>query len=252
MMHFPKTFPVPLIHLEETDSTNKYLNELCNKQCVEELTTITADFQTSGRGQRGNSWESEAGQNLMFSFVLYPTFLKARRQFLLSQIISLAIKEELERYVSNISIKWPNDIYWKEKKICGMLIENDLMGRNISQSIVGIGININQEAFHGAAPNPVSIYQITGKQYDIFEILKNIMLRIQSYYCQLKKDDTTSIVTRYTESLFRKDGMHRYKDADGEFLAQIVCVEPEGKLILEDEIQTKRGYMFKEVEYLLK
>ena len=91
MMHFPKTFPVPLIHLEETDSTNKYLNELCNKQCVEELTTITADFQTSGRGQRGNSWESEAGQNLMFSFVLYPTFLKARRQFLLSQIISLAL-----------------------------------------------------------------------------------------------------------------------------------------------------------------
>ena len=116
MMHFPKTFPVPLIHLEETDSTNKYLNELCNKQCVEELTTITADFQTSGRGQRGNSWESEAGQNLMFSFVLYPTFLKARRQFLLSQIISLAIKEELERYVSNISNKWMNDVYYKDKK----------------------------------------------------------------------------------------------------------------------------------------
>jgi len=80
------------------------------------------------------------------------------------------MKEELDTYTTDISIKWPNDIYWKEKKICGMLIENDLMGRNISQSIVGIGININQEAFHGAAPNPVSIYQITGKQYDIFEI----------------------------------------------------------------------------------
>ena len=167
MMHFPKTFPVPLIHLEETDSTNKYLNELCNKQCVEELTTITADFQTSGRGQRGNSWESEAGQNLMFSFVLYPTFLKARRQFLLSQIISLAIKEELERYVSNISIKWPNDIYWKDKKICGMLIENDLTGVHISRSITGIGINVNQETFCSDAPNPVSLKQINGQSYDL-------------------------------------------------------------------------------------
>ena len=186
------------------------------------------------------------------SFVLFPVFWEARCQFFISQIISLAIKEELSTYTEDISIKWPNDIYWKEKKICGILIENDLMGRNICQSIAGIGININQEAFHGAAPNPVSIYQITGKQYDIFEILKNIMLRIQSYYCQLKKDDTTSIVTRYTESLFRKEGMHRYKDVDGEFLARIICVEPEGRLILEDEKQVRRAYMFKEVEYLLR
>ena len=132
------------------------------------------------------------------------------------------------------------------------MIENDLMGRNISRSIAGIGININQEEFHSPAPNPVSLYQITGKQYDIFEVLKNIMQRIQSYYSQLKKNDTSSIVAHYEKSLFRKEGMHRYKDADGEFLARIVCVEPEGRLILEDEMQAKRGYMFKEVEYLLK
>ena len=132
------------------------------------------------------------------------------------------------------------------------MIENDLIGRNISRSIAGIGININQEEFHSPAPNPVSLYQITGKQYDIFEVLKNIMLRVQSYYYQLKKNDTSSIVTQYEKSLFRKEGMHRYKDANGEFLARIVYVEPEGRLILEDERQIKRGYMFKEVEYLLK
>ena len=154
---------------------------------------------------------------------IFPEFLEARRQFLISQIISLAIKEELDTYTTDISIKWPNDIYWKEKKICGMLIENDLMGRNISQSIAGIGININQETFHSFAPNPVSLRQITGKEFDLFEILKNIVLRI-----------------------------HRFKDANGEFLARIICVEPEGRLILEDEILNKRGYMFKEVEYLLK
>lgn len=252
MMHFPESFPVSLVYLKETESTNKYLNDLCNKQCVGELTTVTTDFQTSGRGQRGNSWESERGQNLMFSFVLYPAFLKARKQFLLSQIISLAIKEELDTHVSDVSIKWPNDIYWKEKKICGMLIENDLMGRNISQSIAGIGININQEIFHSSAPNPVSLVQITGKEHDLFEILKNIMLRIQSYYSLLKKGDTTSIACQYEKSLFRREGIHRYKDANGEFLARIVCVEPEGRLILEDEMLMKRDYMFKEVEYLLK
>lgn len=247
----PERFPVPLIHISETNSTNNYLQTLCTQQKVEELTTVVADFQTSGRGQRGNSWESEPLKNLLFSFVLFPDFLEARCQFLISQIISLAIKEELDTYTDDVSIKWPNDIYWKEKKICGILIENDLMGRNISQSIAGIGININQEKFHSPAPNPVSLYQITGKQYDTFEVLKNIMLRIQSYYSQLKKNDTSSIVAHYEKSLFRKEGMHRYKDADGEFLARIVCVEPEGRLILEDEMLAKRGYMFKEIEYLL-
>lgn len=109
-----------------------------------------------------------------------------------------------------------------------MLIENDLMGRNISQSISGIGINVNQEAFHSTAPNPVSLRQITGKQYDIFEILRNIMLRIQSDYELLRNGDTELIAHRYEKALFRKEGMHRYKDADGEFFARIICVEPEG------------------------
>ena len=245
-------FPVPLIHISETNSTNNYLQTLCARQKVEELTTVVADFQTSGRGQRGNSWESEPLKNLLFSFVLFPVFWEARCQFLISQIISLAIKEELSSYTEDISIKWPNDIYWKEKKICGILIENDLMGRNICQSIAGIGININQEEFYSPAPNPVSLYQITGKRHDVFEILKNIMIRVQSYYAKLQKGDITQITNQYEKSLFRKEGMHRYKDVDGEFLARIICVEPEGRLILEDEKQVRRAYMFKEVEYLLR
>lgn len=252
MMPFPENFPVPLIHIRETDSTNCYLQTLCNKQKVENLTTVVADFQTSGRGQRGNSWESDPEKNLLFSFVLYPEFLEARRQFLLSQIISLAIKEELDSYTPDISVKWPNDIYWKESKICGMLIENDLMGRHINRSIAGIGININQESFVSPAPNPVSLQQITRKQYSIFEILGNIMLRIHSYYDLLRKDNTELITNHYEKSLFRKEGFHRYRDAGSEFLARIIRVEPDGKLILEDEVRRERGYMFKEVEYILK
>lgn len=252
MMPCPELFPVPLIHISETNSTNNYLQTLCARQRVEELTTVIADFQTSGRGQRGNSWESAPEKNLLFSFVLFPRFLEARRQFLISQIISLAIKEELDTYTTDFSIKWPNDIYWRGKKICGMLTENDLMGQYISQSITGIGININQELFGSSAPNPVSLLQITGMQQSVFGIFRNIMLRVQSYYDLLQKDNAVFIANRYEKALFRKEGLHRYRDANGEFLARIASVEPEGKLILEDETHTQRGYMFKEVEYLLK
>lgn len=248
----PDTFPVPLIRIHETNSTNNYLQALCRQQQVEEFTTVVTDFQTAGRGQRGNSWEAAPGKNLLFSFVLFPRFIEARLQFQLSRIISLAIKEELETYAGNISIKWPNDIYWKDRKICGILIENDLTGRYISQSIAGIGINVNQEAFYSSAPNPVSLKQITGQQYDMLELLKNTMLRIRSYYklLSLSTNDAETIICRYEKSLFRKEGMHKYKDASGEFLARIVCVEPEGRLILEDETHARRGYMFKEVEYI--
>ena len=251
MMLSSDKFPFRFVHLNETSSTNSYLQALCSQQPVEELTTVITDFQTAGRGQRGNSWESQIGKNLLFSFVLFPKFLEARRQFLISQIISLAIKDELDIYTTDISIKWPNDIYWKEKKICGMLIENDLMGKLINQSIAGIGININQETFFSQAPNPVSLLQITQKEYDIFTILKNIMIRIQDYYTLLQQNQVELIANHYKESLFRKNGLHLYKDANGIFLARIVQVEPEGRLILEDEGLKKRDYMFKEVEYIL-
>ena len=145
MMPSPDIFPVPLIHISETNSTNNYLQSLCSKQKVEELTVVVADFQTSGRGQRGNSWESDSGKNLLFSIVIFPEFLEARRQFLISQIISLAIKEELDTYTTDISIKWPNDIYWHDKKIAGILIENVLSGSTFSRAIIGMGLNINQK-----------------------------------------------------------------------------------------------------------
>lgn len=252
MIHFPETFPVPLIHIHETDSTLNFLQALCRKKTLTEFTTVAADFQAAGRGQRGNSWESEAGKNLLFSFLLFPTFLEARRQFLISQIISLAIKEELDTYTTGISIKWPNDIYWQEKKICGILIENDLMGRHISQSAIGIGLNVNQEEFRSPAPNPVSLTQITKRQYDVATIARNIVTRTQIYYDLLKKEETQLIAERYKESLFQKEGIHPYRAGCEEFNARIVQVEPDGRLILEDEYGKERGYMFKEVEYILK
>lgn len=247
----PESQSYKMMRLNETDSTSSYLRKLCQTQPVDEFTTVVADFQTAGRGQRGNSWESEKGKNLLFSFVLYPAFMEARSQFLLSQIVSLAIKEELSSYADGFSIKWPNDIYWKEKKICGILIENDLTGKHISQSIAGIGINLNQKEFRSNAPNPVSLHQITGEEYDTIRILNNIITRTREYYHALKRNDCEAVAEQYRRSLFRGTGLHRYADAEGVFSAGIYDIESEGTLVLKDENDRLRRYAFKEVQFLL-
>ncbi|KAA6329926.1 Bifunctional ligase/repressor BirA [termite gut metagenome] len=258
MRHCFDSFPVPLIHLKETDSTLRYLNMLCEQDNqdnhhIQEFTTVISDFQTAGKGQRGNSWESEKGKNLLFSFVFYPDFLEVRKQFLLSQLISVSIKEELEaEHADGFSIKWPNDIYWKDKKICGILIENNLIGSKIERSIAGIGININQKKFYSSAPNPVSLIQITENRHEIeiLPLLINIINRCIYYYGLFRHGDTDTVTKRYRLSLYRKDGFYPYRDEDGAFKARILRVKPEGVLVLADEAGKEREYTFKEVSYL--
>lgn len=245
-----------IIQLNETDSTNRYLQQLCQEagnNKVEEFTTVCADYQTAGKGQRGNSWEAAKGANLLFSFVCYPSFVPIRQQFVLSQLISLGIKETLDEYCTDISIKWPNDIYWKEKKICGILIENDLQGSDIGRCISGVGLNINQEVFISDAPNPVSLKQITGEHYQREIILKKVMQRIEQSYKKLKEEPTyvSELATRYAASLFRREGMHCYQDKRGVFMAQLVRVEADGRFVLMDETGEERSYLFKEVQYVL-
>lgn len=252
-LHYTHTF----ISLDETVSTNQYLQQLCNERGsqVAPLTTVTAEYQSAGKGQRGNSWESEAGKNLLFSLVLYPTFIEARHQFLLSQIVSLSIKESLSRWSDEITIKWPNDIYWREKKICGILIENDLAGIHIGRCICGIGLNVNQTTFLSDAPNPVSLRQITGQEEDRQKLLEDILQRIAIYYQSAEAEpyDTFAqeVSVRYARSLFRRRGYHPYEDANGRFRARLLRVEPDGRFVLEDEQGKERTYLFKEVQYLL-
>jgi BirA family biotin operon repressor/biotin-[acetyl-CoA-carboxylase] ligase len=243
-------FQFDIIHLSETDSTNTYLKNLIHQQDVDEFTTVLAEYQRSGRGQEGNSWESERNENLLFSFVLYPDFCEANKQFYISQAISLGVKSALSDYTPDISIKWPNDIYWKEKKICGMLIENELYGSKISQSIAGIGININQKVFRSNAPNPVSLYQITHKRYDTQDVLINVIAHIKEYYRFFMNNDGEKVAELYFDSLFRKDGFHHYRDCDGDFWASITHILPVGTLILTDKEGKERRYNFKEVSSL--
>lgn len=242
--------PTP-IELKETASTNSFLASLCDKQRVAEMTCVYTAYQSAGRGQRGNSWESEAGKNLLFSFVVYPEFLEAQRQFRLSQITALALYEVLSEETEGISVKWPNDIYWHDKKLCGTLIENDLTGIHISRSISGTGVNLNQREFKSDAPNPVSLTQITGKTYRAEEMLQRIMQRLSLYYQLLRMGDEETIGIRYKNALYRKDGFYAYNDGNGTFQARIADVEPIGKLVLIDTEGMRREYMFKEVSFVL-
>lgn len=239
-----------IIYIEEVASTNSYLKDLPSDSLSDGITVYTR-FQTGGRGQRGNSWESEKGKNLTFSTILFPEKLKAEDQFLISQIASLAIKDVLGKYTEDITIKWPNDIYWKDRKITGILIENDIMGDCVSQSILGIGINLNQTLFTSNAPNPVSLKQITNSSYNIPSILSEVLQRLYSYYTKLPdNNERAKIRDLYRESLYRKEGLHKFADKNGVFIARIKGVEDIGLLVLETEQGITSAYGFKEIKYL--
>lgn len=239
-----------IIRLAETNSTNSYLRCLSEKEQLPEGSVVVTDFQTAGRGQVGNVWESEAGKNLMFSIIIYPDFIPANRQFLISQIAALSVKETLDYYTSDITVKWPNDIYWKDRKICGMLIENDLSGQHLYCSVIGIGINLNQQQFRGDAPNPVSLTQITGKEYDREEILQCFLKIFFNYYLLLLQEKDEQVRISYMNALYRRDGYYSYRDENESFDACIQGIEPTGHLILRLRGGELRRYAFKEVSYV--
>lgn len=236
-----------LIHLPEVDSTNRYLRDLPQED--EEMTVAVTDFQTEGRGQRGNIWNSQPGVNLLFSVRLFPTFLGADKQFLLSQIMSLALKRVLDRYVHEVTIKWPNDIYWHDQKLCGILIEHDLQNESVHRTIIGVGINVNQATFEGATFNPVSMRMITGGEVDREQLLHRIMKVFLEYYAELQEGKTDTIAARYHESLYRRFVKSLFTDAQGDFYAVIDHVDPDGRLVLRDEEGKMRRYTFKEIKF---
>jgi BirA family biotin operon repressor/biotin-[acetyl-CoA-carboxylase] ligase len=240
-----------LICLDETDSTNNYLREYLKKEQLPEGSVVVAGYQTGGRGQTGNSWESSPGMNLLFSLVVYPEQLLANRQFVISQIASLAVKETLDAYTDHISIKWPNDIYRQNKKICGILIENDVTGTMVCRSIIGIGINLNQTLFESNAPNPVSLAQITGKVYDKQEALNRFLRIFYAYYLLVLQERFTEIKDAYMQALYRKEGYHPFSDPESSFSARIYDIETTGHLLLQLENGEIRRYAFKEVSFFL-
>lgn len=250
------------IHIDETKSTNSLmLDSLNNGEEIADGTLFYTMRQTAGRGQIGNSWESEADKNIAFSMLLRPTFLPIRHQFMISEITCISILEALNDLgVKNLSIKWPNDIYCNDDKICGILIENSLMGSTFNYCVVGVGININQEKWIGNAPNPTSVKLKTGKECDPETVLDKVTGNIWKYYTLLSSIDagvygamSEMIHKKYLNYIYRKEGFHPYKDAESgkEFMAQIKTIEPSGYLHLEDTEGSTYRYMFKDVRFVL-
>lgn len=237
-----------IIRLKEIDSTNRFLRELKDEQ-EDEMVVAVADFQTAGKGQGSHTWESEAGKNLLFSIKVHPRWVPVRQQFLLSMAGAIAIKEALETYVDGITLKWPNDVYWNDKKISGTLIETSIDSKGIKTCIFGIGINVNQEAFHSDAPNPVSLRQILGHEVDKDELLQKVIDGFIRYYELLRRADYMDVSGIYHLSLYRRKGFHRYEDADGDFEGAFVEVEDDGHLILHDKQGVIRSYSFGEVKF---
>ena len=238
------------IALDETISTNRYARELPEDQ-NHGLTLVTAEFQTAGRGAGTNRWESERSQNLLFSLISYPKGLLANQMFALSEVTALAIRDALSSYTPGFQIKWPNDIYYNDKKISGMLIENDLRGKWVHRSIIGVGVDINQTRFLSDAPNPVSLAQILGKAVERNQVLNSILLQFNHYYGMMEREQFSELHNRYMQHLYRRNALHPYADATGIFQARIIDVEPTGHLVLECQNGEQRRYDFKEVSFLI-
>lgn len=238
------------IHLPETESTNLYARSVNSSAMA---TLISTDHQTAGRGQRGNSWESEEGKNLLFSLIVKPESIPASQQFALCELISVAICDVLSRYTTDIRIKWPNDIYYRDHKLCGILIEHDIEGSCLARSIIGIGLNVNQTTFLSDAPNPISLCQVLGREVEREELLHSIT----THFAELLHQYTSALLTRdalherYTTLLYRKDLEATYQDVDGRFTATLRHVAPDGRLFLEDRQGQTRSYLFKEVAFVV-
>lgn len=240
------------IHLPETESTNSYAISLLALQRPEEGCVITTDHQTKGKGTDTNSWESEKGKNLTFSLILYPTFA-ADQQFVLNKAISLGICDFLKSELldHNVTIKWPNDIYIGNKKACGILIQNSVMGNRLDYVIAGIGINVNQTIFLSEAPNPVSLKMATGKDYNLDELLPKLIEFIFKRYSQVKPETNLKIETDYQKALYRLFEWHTYIVKGSEVNARITGTNNSGQLLLETQTEEILACDLKEVKFII-
>ena len=240
-----------VVQLTSVDSTNTYLRTYMPEE-GEKMTIVIADYQTAGRGQGTNEWESENGKNLLFSVLVHPSRIPLRQQFLLAEAGALALKEVINQYVpEDITLKWPNDIYWKDKKLSGTLIETKLSGGHIKDFVFGVGLNVNQTDFKSDAPNPISLCGILGHEVDRETLLTEIVTAFRKYFNYIEHSEYDGISGLYHESLYRKKGFYQYKDQNGYFEGAIVEVEVDGHLVLRTREGMVNSYLFKEVEFVL-
>lgn len=234
----------PLYKFAQLESTN---DEATNKK-YRHADIILTEAQSKGRGQRGNKWDSEDGANLTFSLVLEPEFLKANEQFYLLEAVALSLVDMLRTYAIDASVKWTNDIYVGDNKLAGILIDNDIYGEYLGRSVVGIGLNVNQEVFASWVPNPTSMSLLTGQKFDKFEVLEAFYSCFAERFQMLVDGEFQTLLTDYHKNLYLLGITHTYKLPDGgTFEGRILAVAPNGELSVQDNSGQVRKFLFKEI-----
>lgn len=237
------------IEIDKVSSTNSWLAANCDR--LEAPCLVYALAQTAGRGQRGNSWEAEPGRNLTASVLIVPEGVEPQQQFVISEAVALAVTDMLRESGVETKVKWPNDIYAGDKKICGILIEHSIMGREITRTIAGIGVNINQKVFRSDAPNPVSVVQLTGSEHPLAEVARILGEKIEARIMQIPEG---TVHTEFMGNLWRGDGGYYpfYDKLLGEPIsARIADIAPDGVLTLQTSDGEDRKFAFKEVEFII-
>lgn len=240
------------MYIRQTNSTNRLMQTMLDR---EDGFYIVTDYQSEGRGQVGNVWESERGQNILVSILLHP-HIATSQQFRLAMLTGLAVVEALDTHFhshfhSHFQIKWPNDIYYKDKKLGGILIENRLEQGQVKDSIIGLGLNINQTAFVSDAPNPISLKQITGREEDRESVLQAVLERLHALQPLLENVHEQELKQRYIARLYRRFGWHEYEDATGRFRAEWVGLGKAGEWIVKTEQGEERTYLLKQIKFIL-
>ena len=246
-----KAMQFVLNHYRELSSTNEEaLRRIAEGRAGEGMVFIT-HHQLHGKGAGQNHWESEPDKNLTFSLVLEPRFMEPSAQFVITEMVSLALFDVVKQSLGeeHLSIKWPNDLYYKDEKLAGILIQNRVVGNQIDFSVIGVGLNVNQKVFYSDAPNPVSMANISGKEEDLTGLLHDFLEKFSHYYEKIKKD-IYALEPAYLSHLYHFDEWHVYKEAAGEFTAKITGIDAYGRLLLTDDNGNRRKYGFKEVAFL--
>jgi BirA family transcriptional regulator, biotin operon repressor / biotin---[acetyl-CoA-carboxylase] ligase len=239
-----------IVHLQEVNSTNNYLKEISRKGNVVEGTVIMADFQSAGRGRGNNIWLSEANHNITMSVLIRPS-IKAPHQFVLNEMLSLSVIDLLDDLHISASIKWPNDIYCQDKKIAGFLIENVVMGDRIVESILGIGLNVNQLHFSESLPNPVSIARVLGRTLVLSELAEKLLSFLGIRYDSLQKESYSALHAAYCSRVYKKGQPIGYVSAGKKQEGILTDVAPDGELIIRKPDGHTEGFLFGEIQLLV-
>ncbi len=255
---------LPFIELQSVDSTNNYARQQIHDGLAQHGDAVFAHEQLAGKGQRGKIWRSETSSNIILSIVIKPDQLRLMQQFQLSACVAVSVQEFFSKYAGDdTKIKWPNDLYWQDRKAGGLLIESVIrsMESGASEwlwSIIGIGININQTAFPSYLVNPVSLKQITGKNFDVIALAKELCGILEKNFIVLQRGDFEKIYSLYLSQLYKKGATVKLKKDNRVFEATIISVSPVGKLIVHpdshasfEEDPTTIGFDFGEVEWVM-